>query len=306
MSETFNTELLHVGATIPVGVGPVGVAVDVHDQVFVTNSGSGTVSVVKSTTDTVTTTIGVGFGPVSVATDPQFGVFVANAGSSTVSVIDRFNHPVATLDLGGPSGPPPGTVRVAVDHLPGRAYVTHHVGQRLSTIRTSANPPLVWPFAMEVQGPLGIAIDPVKHVAYVTQPDLGTVSVVDPVAEEVTGTFSVGHRPTGIAIDGQKRRAYVADSGFTTVSIIDMTTGAVHDVDVASHPVAVAVDAKGNAYVSLSDGAVRVIDAESSSVSAAIPVGSKPEGLAVEPHSNRLYVANRGDGTVSVIDLAGG
>ncbi|MFB6837926.1 YncE family protein [Streptomyces sp. NPDC056361] len=306
MSETFHTEILHVGATIPVGVGPVGVAVDVHNQVFVTNSASGTVSVVTSTTNTVTTTIGVGFGPVSVATDPQFGVFVANAVGSTVSVIDRFNHPLATLDLGGPSGPPPGTVRVAVDHIPGRAYVTQHVGHRMSTIHTSANPPLVWPFAMEVPGPLGIAIDTVKHVAYVTQPDLDTVSVVDPVAHEVTATFSVGHRPTGIAIDAQKRRAYVANSGFTTVSIINMTTGAVHDVDVASHPVAVAVDTKGNAYVSLSDGAVRVIDAESSSTSAAIPVGSQPEGLVVEPHSNRLYVANRGDGTVSVIDLAGG
>src|SRR5579862_5906253 len=37
-------------------------------------------------------------------------------------------------------------------------------------------------------------------------------------------------------------------------------------------------------------------------VSATISVGSSPNGVAVNPATNRIYVANRADNTVSVID----
>jgi len=37
-------------------------------------------------------------------------------------------------------------------------------------------------------------------------------------------------------------------------------------------------------------------------VAATIPVGSAPAGIAVDWKTNRIYVANRGDGTVSVIN----
>src|SRR4051794_21848838 len=39
-----------------------------------------------------------------------------------------------------------------------------------------------------------------------------------------------------------------------------------------------------------------------SQLGTAIPVGSLPEGIAVNPTTNRVYVANRGSDTVSVID----
>ncbi|MFF8269612.1 YncE family protein [Streptomyces sp. NPDC016562] len=48
------------------------------------------------------------------------------------------------------------------------------------------------------------------------------------------------------------------------------------------------------------------IDAASGSVSATLEVGAEPAGLAFEPQGNRLYVANSGEGTVSVVDLAAG
>jgi len=37
-------------------------------------------------------------------------------------------------------------------------------------------------------------------------------------------------------------------------------------------------------------------------VAATIPVGGVPAGIAVDWKTNRIYVANRGDGTVSVIN----
>ncbi|WP_251065537.1 YncE family protein [Streptomyces sp. ISL-44] len=302
-----NTEKRCVVATIPVGTGPVGVAVDVHDHVFVTNSGDNTVLVIDALTNTVTATINVGLRPESVATDPQFGVYVANGGFGTVSVIDRFNTVIATINVGGPPSildPPSHVAGVAVDHFLSRAYVTSRSHHRVAVIGISGELSTVAPDFIDVHGPLGVAVDSANHRVYVTQPDLNTVSVIDAATNGIIATIPVRQHPMGISIDSQRRRAYVANSGFKTVSVIDIVTGAVADIEVGVRPIGVAVDSRGDAYITHSDGTVKVIDAESSSVSATIPVGSQPEGVAFEPHSNRVYVANRGDGTVSAIDLA--
>ena len=47
---------------------------------------------------------------------------------------------------------------------------------------------------------------------------------------------------------------------------------------------------------------VSVIDGASNTVVATVAVGSNPYGVAVNPNTNRIYVANYGDDTVSVIE----
>ncbi|MEU9163701.1 YncE family protein [Streptomyces sp. NPDC048424] len=304
-----NTELPRVVATIPVGPKPIGVAVDVHNHVFVTSSGAHHVSVIDSSTNAVSATIQVGLRPESVAADPQFGVCVANGGNNTMSVIDRFNAVIATVNMGGPLGPPFNAVRVAVDHLMGRAYVTNRLSDRVAIISISGDPSFVVPDFIDVPGPLGVAVDPASHRVYVTQPDFNRVSVIDPATKEVITTIPVRQQPAGIAVDPQRHRVYVANSGFKTVSAIDIAAGGtaaggIADIDVGAGPECVAVDSRGDVYVTHPDGLVRLIDAGTDSVTARIAVGSQPAGLAFESHSNRVYVANSGDGTVSAIDLA--
>ncbi|MFD6969671.1 YncE family protein [Streptomyces sp. NPDC059979] len=299
---TSHTEQLRVVANIPVGAKPVGVAV-LHGRVFVTNSGANTVSVIDSSTNTVSATVNVGSRPESVATDPQFGVFVANGGDDTVSVIEGLNAVTATVSIEGLLTSPP-AMGVAVDHHMSRAYVTHRGGFGVSVINLGGTLP---PFAhrfFDVPGPLGVAVDSVRRLVFVTQPDFNTVSVIDPATNGVVAIIPVRQQPTGIVVDALRSRVYVANTGFNTVSVIGTGTGGVPEIDVAAGPVGVTVDSRGDAYVTRLDGTVAVIDGTSSSVSATIPVGSQPQGLAVEPHSDRLYVANSGDGTVSVIDLA--
>ena len=46
---------------------------------------------------------------------------------------------------------------------------------------------------------------------------------------------------------------------------------------------------------------VSVIDAATNAVTAAIPVGTGPDGVAVDPATHTVYVANSGASTVSVI-----
>jgi YVTN family beta-propeller protein len=49
-------------------------------------------------------------------------------------------------------------------------------------------------------------------------------------------------------------------------------------------------------------GTVSVIDTVSNTVTATVPVGALPYGVAVTPDGARVYVANGNPGTVSVID----
>ena len=45
-----------------------------------------------------------------------------------------------------------------------------------------------------------------------------------------------------------------------------------------------------------------VIDASTRTVTATVPVGKDPDGVAVDPGTHTVYVTNFGDDTVSVID----
>ena len=49
---------------------------------------------------------------------------------------------------------------------------------------------------------------------------------------------------------------------------------------------------------------VSVIDASTRTVTATVPVGKGPTGVAVDPGTHTVYVANQIDGTVPVIDAS--
>ena len=50
-------------------------------------------------------------------------------------------------------------------------------------------------------------------------------------------------------------------------------------------------------------GTVSVIDEATGTVTATVPVGADPSGVAVDPTTHTAYVPNYGDSTVSVISV---
>ena len=50
------------------------------------------------------------------------------------------------------------------------------------------------------------------------------------------------------------------------------------------------------------DNTVSVIDGATRTVTATVPIGKNPYGVAVDPDTHTAYVTNRDDGTVSVIE----
>jgi YVTN family beta-propeller protein len=288
--------------TIPVGNFPDGVAVDPSNHnVYVANVSDNTVSVIDESNDshrgTVTATIPVGNDPTAVAVDPTNHNVYVTTYDQTMSPQDISS--VSVIDESG-------------DANSGRVTATIPVGNTV---------------------PSAIAVDPTNHNVYVTtygNPSYypGSVWVIDEYggahSGTVTATIPVGDLPYGVAVDPTNHNVYATNAAGNTVSVIDESgdarTGTVTATIPARSPDAVAVDPTNhNVYVTdLDPRTVSVIDesgdARTGTVTATIPVGlvvppgsgEAPFGVAVDPSTHNVYVANRYyQGTISVIDESG-
>jgi YVTN family beta-propeller protein len=125
-----------VTATIPVGLGPIKIALSPDGaRAYVANTRSNSVSVIDTTTNTAVATVTVGANPVDLAVTPDGAhAYVTNAGSNTVSVIDTTTETVvATI----PVGRAPASLAITADGT--RAYVTNTGASTVSVIDTTTN-----------------------------------------------------------------------------------------------------------------------------------------------------------------------
>ncbi|MDT7552291.1 MAG: serine/threonine protein kinase, bacterial [Pseudonocardiales bacterium] len=115
----------------------------------------------------------------------------------------------------------------------------------------------------------------------------------------VDSTIVVGVGPAGVAITADGARAVVTNQSVDTLSVIDTATGAVSSVPVRGGPTGIAFAPDGTAFVAqTAAGSVAVLDA-GLRVVGTIAAGRFPGPMTF---SSVLYVANAGDGTVTVID----
>jgi DNA-binding beta-propeller fold protein YncE len=181
-------------------------------------------------------------------------------------------------------------------------------------------------------GPFGIANNPNTRTVYEANETDNTVSVIDATAcnkDNLAGcnqtwpTTNVGNVPQFIGINKITNTIYVSNFVDNTLSVIDgatcngqITSGCMQPqptTPVGALPYQVAVDETTNTiYVGNSgDNTVSVINGDvcnAGNLSGCnqswpiVTVGASPQGLAVNPSNDTLYVANRGDNTVSVIN----
>lgn len=233
--------------------------------------------------------IQVGDLPAALALKPDGSqLWVVNQNSDSVTIIDPVADVVlATISLGqkesfGSQETTKQSVSpAAIDFsLDGRfAYVVGSNSNRLMVIDTAiavtdlAN---TIPASLEVgEKPVALAVHPTGSVVYVVNRGGGNLSVVDVSVPEIPMLLSqmpVGKTPEGIALLPNETKLYVTNSESNTVSVLKVESG--------------------SPYLTMWT---------------TIPVGKKPSGVAVtRPGSfvngDYVYVANRDDGTVSVID----
>jgi YVTN family beta-propeller protein len=221
-------------------------------------------------------TVSVGIYPLAAAVDPT---------THTVYVVN-------TLPVGAPGYGVPGTVSV-IDGATNTVTSTLNVG--------------VFPSA--------VAVDPTTHTVYVAS--LDGVSVIDGTHSTVIADVPIGGFPAGVAVDAGTQTVYVLN-GNNTVSVIDERTNTVTaTVTIGYGPFAfgggVAVDPTTRTVYAASENTegsvapenastVTVIDGNTDEVMTKIAVGGNPSGVAVDPSSHTVYVANGLDNTLSVID----
>ena len=276
---------------------------------YVANSWSDTVSVIDTATLAVTQTFKTGFEPNAVYADDH-AVFTANRISNDISVIDPATG-VETRRLAAGRGasyltPSPDGRMIYCTHLypnigrhrePPQSEITViDAGQEIVAARQPLhNVAGVFHVAFSRDGRLGIACQlrpknliPLAHVEHgwvfgdaltVFGADVG--QPVEVLIDELEQYYTM---PFGVAIAPDKSKAYISTTGANSVTVIDIQ----RLLELVRRRRDLGNDLSASAQF----------------VDARIPVGRAPKGIALSPDGALLYVANRLDDTVSVIDTA--
>ena len=107
-----------------------------------------------------------------------------------------------------------------------------------------------------------------REYVYVTNGASGTVTVIDAVNLRIDREIAVGPRPVAVAASRTRNEVYVVNSGSPA-----------------------------------GQGSLSVLNAESNTVAATIPLQCQPVSIDIGPHDNLAYIANAASNTISVVDL---
>jgi YVTN family beta-propeller protein len=231
-------------ATVSVGSRPQGVAVNATTNiVYATNSSSNTMSVVDGSANTVTTTVPVGNNPIAVAANPTTNrIYVANYNDGTVSIIDGATNTAVTAPVTVGGHPHdiqinPVTNFIYVANQNGGATGISVINGATNAVTQLASPSGAVPWA--------VAVDTSTNEIYVlNHQTAGSVTVVlgatsTTAAKLATtlpsgttftgGTIPLGSNttPNAIAINTTTQRIYIASGGTSGMIYIDGASGSV-------------------------------------------------------------------------------
>jgi YVTN family beta-propeller protein len=184
---------------IPVGADPTGVAwayVAGSRKVYVTNTGSDSVSVIDPVANTAIATITVGNHPFGVAATPDGKIYVTNLGSNTLSAINTAtNKVIATI----PVGDQPIGVAVAPTPKSLLLYVANSNDNNVSVIDTATDKVILGGMNAIPVGnyPYGVTAAQDGSVVYVVNQRSNNVTAIDPSSNTVLGdAIPIGDDPS--------------------------------------------------------------------------------------------------------------
>ncbi|MBE9550420.1 MAG: YncE family protein, partial [Proteobacteria bacterium] len=186
------------------------------------------------------------------------------------------------------------------------AYVTNSNGNTVSVIQTADESVVVATIDVG-NSPAGAVVSPNGKYVYVTNRSENNIYIIRTSDNTVmSDKINVELSPQGLDISLDGNYLYVANKGSNTVSVINTSTKEVTSVTVGNSPHSVVVSPSGGVYVTNQLGSsVSVIstsDHSAYTVSTIDGLGFQPTGIDITPDGAFLYVANKGRGTVSVID----
>ena len=302
-----------VTGSVAVGHMPRGIALSPDGrQVYVANAWSDTVSVIDVAALQVVQTLATGSEPSGVVSDREgTTLYVANRLSGDVSVIDLKSGQETKRLLAGRGASylalsPDGKWIYCTHIYPNPGAFRSQPNSEITVIDTERQTvverkPLhnvagVFHVAVSADGRLGVAAQlrpknliPLAHVEHgwafgdsltLFGDDVGgTVQI--PI-DELDRYYAL---PWGVAITPDKSKIFLTTAGSQSVTVIDVPS------------LLKAVHARRQPFVN-------DLSASADYVQTRIPVGHNPRGVLLSPDGKRLYVANRLDDNLAVIDTA--
>ena len=256
---------------IPVSGAPSGVAVDTASNRIYVSLGTSTgdsVAVIDGTTNTVIDTVAVPQAFV-IATNPTNGrVYTAGCNFSQtpvscgVTVIDGRTDTVVTTIPIDTPSPNIGLQGIAVNSATNRIYVADDNNFKVHVINGSTNT-FVAHIGINRQQFLGLAADP-KTNQILAAVDGDEMAIINGSTNAIM-RIKVGNFNANVAVNPSTSRAYVTNETFapSTVGVVNL-----HTLKVAAN----------------------------------VPTGNNLFGVCVDPYSNLIFVTNKGDNTVAVVD----
>ncbi|WP_216186596.1 YncE family protein [Verticiella alkaliphila] len=162
-----------------------------------------------------------------------------------------------------------------------------------------------------------VVVVPGLNKAYASGPTGEFVAVFDTKKLEKIGDIKVASAIRGqdfgtmsLVLDAERQKIYTVALNTAEIAVIDAKTDTVEKVmpvPGANGGAGIAIDAKGQrAYVAAQGSdTVSVVDLASGKVLATTPVGAGTLNVAYDPVNHLVYAANRGAGTVTVLDADG-
>jgi YVTN family beta-propeller protein len=295
----------HLVGTISIGHGATSIAYDpVNGLLYTANYGSSNISVINASTLAVANTIGTPNGPSVATVDTTTGwAYITNGGSSVIEAnltvltgtVPALNgsiplsvYPIAlaydsgtggllAADVGDDSayeiGPGANLVRgvetvgpepIALAYDP-KNHDTYVVDRGITSVAVVDSAGALVTTIPVGYGPVGLALDLAKQLAFVPDDLGGNVTVINCTTNTVQ---------TSILIKSFDNLA---------ADLFD--------------------PANGNLYVADRSGSdVAVIDVATHTVTHTIPVGAEPQSFAYDPSNGTIFVANSGSANISAIN----
>jgi YVTN family beta-propeller protein len=306
-----DSKLGKVARRIEVGSNPRGIALSPKgDQILVTNSWDDTVSVIDAGTLKIVRTLHTGFEPIGIAIDHSGQtIYTANRLSNDISVIDAQTGEERKRIAAGRGASyltlsPDGKLLYCTHVYPNIKARRGPPQSEITVIDTTSqivinrlplnNVAGVFHLALSPDGKFGVAAQlrpknliPLAHVehGYVFGNSLalfgnGISGAVQLPLDELERYFPM---PYGVAITPDKSKMYVTSGGSSMLTVISvpkfLSFARTAPADVAND-----------------------LSAAANYVLARINVGTNPRGLLLSPNGRYLYVSQRMDDTIGVID----
>ncbi len=258
----------------------------------------------------------VGTHPQGIIVNPSNGlIYVANQLSDTVSVLSGDGAIIDTIKLvpnaiNGHNSPVDFAVQTQTNTANyGKVYVVGSVSNTISVLDAANTIAASIPVG---ERPVACAFHPITADLFVCNLLDHTLSVIDTETETVIKTLDTGLHPRGITIDELTGNIYVINSGDNSISIFSqdlqlLTT--LTNVSPNAHPelVSAVIHPENNILFVVATAANQLIpiSLENNRIGSPISVGNSPYGIVLHAENNFLYLGNRDDNSISVLQANG-